>query len=98
MSLHQDLKQIDDILRARMNRRDNLSKHVRKHHANIKHWTHQQGKLDKRLQELEETTRRRIANLTDDIEKEEHTLAKAETLRDTAEKEVNERLEELAAL
>ena len=95
MSLAKELKSIDDVLRANLNRRDNLAKHVRKHNANIIHYGHKIKKKQRLLAELEEKTYAAVAALTDDTEREQAILKKAKSLLADAQREVVIRMEEL---
>lgn len=95
MSVANELKSIDDVLRAKLNRRDRLAKHVRKHKANIIHLGNKITKKQKALDVLTESTYSSVEGWTDDVETEQATLKRAEALLADANKEVAVRLEEL---
>ncbi len=98
MSLHHDLRSIDDELRGLMNRRDRLRKECNKHHNRVQKNTSRIKKADVALEALRNKTAEDTAMWTDAILLSEDYIIKSKKLLAIAEKEVDVRLDELAAL
>lgn len=96
--MHHDLKNIDDVLRAAMNRRDRLTKSVNKHARQVVFCESKIKKALKKLDQLSEDTAENVAGWTDNITLHEDYKIKATSLLEVAEMEVNTRLDELGAL
>lgn len=97
MSLHKELKGIDEILRAAMTRRDRARKAVNKHVGKGRAITRKIQKAQQALADLEESTAENVAAWTDDFALHEEYTAKARDLFEQAEAEVNQRLDDLGA-
>ena len=98
MSVHKELKALDQPLRAAVNRRDHLKKEVLKHRRNIEHWNRKIEKVKKDHEESTEQMWGKVEQYTDKIDKEEDILPKAEALYHEAKEAVEKRLMELGAL
>lgn len=98
MSLHHQLKSIDQPLRGLMNKRDRYRKDLSKHARKITSYVRQMQKADTALEDMKEKTAENNAAWTDAVLMHEEYLVKLKALLATAEKEVDKRLEELSAL
>ena len=97
MSLHRELKGIDEILRAAMTRRDLARRAVNKHVGKSQAIERKIQKSQKALEDLQESTAENIAKWTDDLMLNEDYTTLARGLFDQAEAEVNQRLDDLGA-
>lgn len=97
MSLHKELKGIDDELRSAMTRRDRLRKVVNKHDREVEVTQRKIKKANEALANLQESTAENNASWTDHSELHEEYASKARDLLAKAEEAVNKRLDEIGA-
>lgn len=98
MSKLNELKQMSPTLRAAMARRDSIRKHVNKHKSNAEHCQAQIISLNKKLEELTDTTIEKTAKFSADCELELDYAAKAGVLLKKAQTHVDTQIAELDAI
>lgn len=98
MSLHHELKGIDDKLRGLMNRRDRISKALSKAKSKIRWCIRKIERADVALEALKNRTAENNAACTELIETNELNVTRHTALLKEAEHDVDKRLEEIGAL